>query len=35
VPSVTRIEPAARRTVVPSLEEVDLPFLRSLVAAAH
>ncbi|MGY1454979.1 HAD family hydrolase [Streptomyces sp. SS8] len=35
VPSVTRIEPAHRRTVVPSLEEVDLPFLHSLIASAY
>ncbi|MDX2878875.1 HAD family phosphatase, partial [Streptomyces ipomoeae] len=26
------ITPAARRTVVTSLEEVDLPFLRGLMA---
>ncbi|MFE0186353.1 HAD family hydrolase [Streptomyces olivaceus] len=32
VPSVAPITPAARRTVVGSLEEVDLPFLRGLVA---
>ncbi|GHI96619.1 HAD family phosphatase [Streptomyces olivaceus] len=31
VPSVAPITPAARRTVVGSLEEVDLPFLRGLV----
>ncbi|GGZ93091.1 HAD family hydrolase [Streptomyces echinoruber] len=31
VPSVAPIAPAARRTVVNSLEEVDLPFLRGLV----
>ncbi|MET8678672.1 HAD family phosphatase [Streptomyces sp. NPDC004647] len=31
VPSVVPIEPAAGRTVVRSLEEVDLPFLRSLI----
>ncbi|MFF7654238.1 HAD family hydrolase [Streptomyces sp. NPDC007983] len=35
VPSVVPIEPAAGRTVVASLEEVDLPFLRSLVTAVH
>ncbi|MEU1802670.1 HAD family phosphatase [Streptomyces sp. NPDC019937] len=35
VPSVVPIEPAAGRTVVGSLEEVDLPFLRSLVTALH
>ncbi|GAA2261720.1 hydrolase [Streptomyces ruber] len=33
VPSVAPIVPAARRTVVRSLEEVDLPFLRALMAA--
>ncbi|MFF4212386.1 HAD family hydrolase [Streptomyces sp. NPDC001796] len=32
VPSVAPIEPAARRTVVTSLEEVDLPFLQRLMA---
>ncbi|MFI6939824.1 HAD-IA family hydrolase [Streptomyces sp. NPDC050418] len=31
VPSVAPIAPAPRRTVVSSLEEVDLPFLRALV----
>ena len=31
VPSVAPIAPAARRTVVRSLEEVDLPFLRGLM----
>lgn len=31
VPSVGPIPPAARRTVVPSLEDVDLTFLRSLM----
>ncbi|MFE2191285.1 HAD family hydrolase [Streptomyces olivaceus] len=31
VPSVAPITPAARRTVVGSLEEIDLPFLRGLV----
>jgi len=35
VPSVVPIEPAAGRTVVGSLEEVDLPFLRSLVTVMH
>ncbi|WP_420802462.1 HAD family hydrolase [Streptomyces taklimakanensis] len=35
VPSVAPIESAAGRTVVPSLEEVDLAFLRSLVTVAH
>ncbi|MBH5334065.1 HAD family phosphatase [Streptomyces pactum] len=32
VPSVAPIEPAAGRTVVPSLEEVDVPFLRRLIS---
>ncbi|MEU2421606.1 HAD family phosphatase [Streptomyces sp. NPDC007851] len=31
VPSVAPITPAERRTVVTSLEEVDLPFLRGLM----
>jgi HAD superfamily hydrolase (TIGR01509 family) len=31
VPSVAPIQPAPRRTVVSSLEEVDLPFLRGLM----
>ncbi|MFJ6074932.1 HAD family hydrolase [Streptomyces sp. NPDC093065] len=31
VPSVAPITPAARRTVVPSLEDVDLTFLRGLM----
>nr|BFD85765.1 HAD family phosphatase [Streptomyces sp. Xyl84] len=31
VPSIAPIAPAARRTVVSSLEEVDLPFLQSLM----
>nr|WSX52696.1 HAD family phosphatase [Streptomyces sp. NBC_00974] len=31
VPSVGHIEPAPGRTVVRSLEDVDLPFLRSLI----
>ncbi len=35
VPSVAPIEPAARRTVVASLLEVDLQFLRSLIMVAH
>ncbi|MFI0776090.1 HAD family hydrolase [Streptomyces sp. NPDC021212] len=35
VPSLVPIEPAAGRTVVGSLEEVDLPFLRSLVTGMH
>ncbi|WP_414720519.1 HAD family hydrolase [Streptomyces sp.] len=35
VPSVARIEPAPGRTVVGSLEEVDLSFLHSLAAAVH
>jgi len=30
VPSVTAIDPAERRVVVPSLDQVDLPFVRSL-----
>jgi HAD superfamily hydrolase (TIGR01509 family) len=34
VPSITPIEPCAGRTVVSSLEEVDLSFLRSLVKVA-
>ncbi|GGZ07319.1 HAD family hydrolase [Streptomyces poonensis] len=33
VPSVAPIAAAVRRTVVRSLEEVDLPFLRGLMAA--
>jgi len=35
VPSVAPIEPAARRTVVTSLEEVDLQFLRSVIMVTH
>lgn len=35
VPSVVPIEPAAGRTIVGSLEEVDLPFLRGLVTGVH
>ena len=35
VPSVAPIEPAPGRTIVRSLEEVDLAFLRSLRAVAH
>ncbi|MGW5446749.1 HAD family hydrolase [Streptomyces asiaticus] len=35
VPSVVPIEPAAGRTVIGSLEEVDLDFLRTLVTAVH
>ncbi|AXK32225.1 HAD family phosphatase [Streptomyces armeniacus] len=35
VPSVAPIEPCAGRTIVGSLEEVDLEFLRSLVMIAH
>lgn len=35
VPSVAPIEEAAGRTIVESLEEVDLAFLRSLVLMAH
>ncbi|MFI7385635.1 HAD family hydrolase [Streptomyces sp. NPDC049813] len=31
VPSITPIEPARRRTVVPSLEHVNLPFLHGLM----
>jgi len=31
VPSVAPIPPTARRTVVPSLEQVDLPFLHGLM----
>ncbi|XHM66480.1 HAD family hydrolase [Streptomyces nigra] len=34
VPSIAPIAPAARRTVVPSLEQVDLAFLRGLMTAA-
>jgi HAD superfamily hydrolase (TIGR01509 family) len=33
VPSVAPIAPAGRRTVVTSLEEVDVDFLRGLIAA--
>ncbi|MFP3990215.1 HAD family phosphatase [Streptomyces sp. E11-3] len=35
VPSVAPIPPAAGRTVVDSLEEVDLPFLRNLMTGMH
>ncbi|MEV4439853.1 HAD family phosphatase [Streptomyces sp. NPDC049577] len=35
VPSVAPIPPAAGRTVVGSLEEVDLSFLRGLVTGMH
>ncbi|WP_419993583.1 HAD family hydrolase [Streptomyces boninensis] len=35
VPSVVPIEPAAGRHVVRSLEEVDLPFLRSVIKHMH
>ncbi|HEX5566177.1 MAG TPA: HAD family phosphatase [Streptomyces sp.] len=35
VPSVTPIEPAAGRTVLSSLEEVDLSFLGSLTTSVH
>ncbi|CDR12843.1 HAD family hydrolase [Streptomyces iranensis] len=35
VPSVVPIEPVAGRTVIGSLEEVDLDFLRTLVTAVH
>ncbi|MEV5005180.1 HAD family phosphatase [Streptomyces sp. NPDC055692] len=31
IPSVAPIPPAFRRTVVPTLEDVDLPFLRGLM----
>jgi len=33
VPSIAPIAPAARRTVVPTLEHVDLAFLRGLMTA--
>ncbi|WP_327357308.1 HAD family hydrolase [Streptomyces sp. NBC_01304] len=35
VPSVAPIAPADGRTVVSSLEEVDLPFLRKLITGMH
>ncbi|WP_431946672.1 HAD family hydrolase [Actinacidiphila sp. bgisy167] len=35
VPSIAGIEPAPGRTVVPSLERVDVPFLRSLIMPVH
>ena len=35
VPSVMPIPPAAGRTVVRSLEEVDLPFLRALITESR
>ncbi|MFF4397799.1 HAD family hydrolase [Streptomyces sp. NPDC001480] len=35
VPSVAPIAPAVRRTVVTSLEEVDLAFLRGLMTEMH
>ncbi|GGU79155.1 hydrolase [Streptomyces albospinus] len=35
VPSVTAIPPAPGRTVVDSLEEVDLPFLRALITESR
>lgn len=35
IPSVAPIQPAEGRTVVASLEDVDLPFLRSVVMVAH
>jgi HAD superfamily hydrolase (TIGR01509 family) len=35
VPSVAPIEPMAGRTVVESLEDVNLAFLRSLIMVAH
>jgi hypothetical protein len=35
VPSLVPIEPAAGRTVVSSLEELSVPFLRSLNTRIH
>lgn len=35
VPSLVMIEPAVGRTVVGSLEEVDVPFLRTLITGMH
>lgn len=35
VPSLVKIEPAVGRTVVGSLEEVDVPFLRTLITRMH
>ncbi|AEW97520.1 MULTISPECIES: HAD family hydrolase [Streptomycetaceae] len=35
VPSLVPVEPAPGRTVVASLEQVDLTFLRSLITAVH
>lgn len=35
VPSIAPIVPAERRTVVPSLEQVDLSFLRGLMTLTH
>lgn len=35
VPSVAPIQPKSGRTIVSSLEEVNLPFLRSLIMVAH
>ncbi|MEU9109546.1 HAD family phosphatase [Streptomyces xanthophaeus] len=35
VPSVGQIPPAPGRTIVGSLEDVDLPFLRSLIASMN
>ncbi|MDW6063937.1 HAD family phosphatase [Streptomyces sp. FXJ1.4098] len=35
VPSLAMIEPAVGRTVVGSLEEVDVPFLRTLITGMH
>ncbi|MFD3700921.1 HAD family hydrolase [Streptomyces sp. NPDC058646] len=35
IPSVGLIPPAPGRTIVRSLEEVDLPFLRSLIASMN
>ncbi|MGY0063291.1 HAD family hydrolase [Streptomyces sp. LZ34] len=35
VPSLVMIEPAVGRTVVGSLEEIDVPFLRTLITGMH
>ncbi|MDX3229682.1 HAD family phosphatase [Streptomyces sp. ME19-01-6] len=35
VPSLVTIEPAVGRTIVGSLEEVDVPFLRTLITGMH
>lgn len=35
VPSLVAIEPAVGRTVVGSLEEVDVPFLHTLITGMH